>query len=160
MTLTAADKKTVLVCDDNDDIRDFISVLLSNAGYDVKLARDSREFLVQFKNSRPHVIVLDVRMPEHDGFWVAEQLLDCGNKAPIIFLTAHDCLMYRLYAPVAGASDYLTKPIDPAVLLERINKAVTTDARASNWLLQSLDYTHGQHGQTPGSADSAQSIIE
>ena len=66
MTLATLDKKTVLVCDDNDDIREFISVLLSNAGYDVKLARDSREFLLQFKNCRPHVIVLDVRMPEHE----------------------------------------------------------------------------------------------
>jgi DNA-binding response OmpR family regulator len=144
MTMTTVDKKTVLVCDDNDDILGFIGTLLQHAGFEVKLAHNSREFLAEFKNCRPDVIVLDVRMPEHDGFWIAEQLLDCGNKAPIIFLTAHDCLMYRLYAPVAGASDYLTKPIEPDVLLERINKALTVDAKSSNWLLQSLDYNHGR----------------
>jgi DNA-binding response OmpR family regulator len=130
--------KRILVCDDDDDILDMLSHLLNGVGYIVSTAHGHKEFMERFDESRPDLILLDVRMPERDGFWIAEQLQSV-ERVPIIFITAHDRPVYRLCAPIVGAADYLAKPIDPDVLLARIEKALHPNhPRSSSRFLEAL----------------------
>jgi DNA-binding response OmpR family regulator len=126
--------KRILVCDDDHDIVMLLSVILEGAGYLVETAHGHVEFAAKFDpTAPPNLILMDVRMPERDGFSIAENL---GGRVPIIFVTAHDRPVYRLYAPIAGGADYVTKPFDPDDLLKRIEKALQVDPRKSNWFLQ------------------------
>ena len=126
--------KRILVCDDDADIVLLLATILEDAGYQVETASGHREFSAKFDpTSPPNLILMDVRMPERDGFSIAENL---GGRVPIIFVTAHDRPVYRLYAPIAGGIDYITKPFEPEDLLKRIEKALRVDPRKSNWFLQ------------------------
>lgn len=120
-TLTAA--KHILVCDDDDDILEMVEHILNRAGYSVAKAHRYSEFMDRFHETKPDLILLDVQMPEHDGFWIAERLPG-SERIPIIFITAHDRPIYRLCAPIVGAEDYVAKPFEPEDLLARIEKAL------------------------------------
>jgi DNA-binding response OmpR family regulator len=123
--------KHILICDDEEDILEMLSLLLSNAGYAVSTARGHKEFMTKFHEHLPDLILMDVQMPEHDGFWIAERLP--GHKRiPIIFITAHDRPVYRLYAPMVGAEDYLSKPFEPRQLLSRLESALQPQKRNSS----------------------------
>ena len=135
-------RKRVLVCDDDADIVFLIKTTLALAGYDVTTAGGHREFSEKFDPAiPPNLILMDVRMPEQDGFSIAEGL-GSGVRVPIIFVTAHDRPVYRLYAPIAGGVDYVTKPFDPDDLVCRVKKAMTTDPRSSNSFLQRVVCKH------------------
>ena len=118
MVETAA--KTILLCDDTSDIREALGVMLRQEGYSVLLACDAGDCMTQLASAEPDLLLLDVRMPDHDGFWVAEMLQDTRRRIPIIFITAYDRPLYRVYAPLIGAAYYLIKPVRPEVLLETI----------------------------------------
>jgi len=116
--------RKIVVCDDDPQTLDALAELLSNAGYAVSTAASHTEMLDKFDTAHPDLLILDVRLPEHDGMWIAESLLSHGRNIPIIFHTGCDAPSYRLYAPFVGASAYLTKPCDSAVLLEKIEEAL------------------------------------
>lgn len=116
--------KTILLCDDTSDIREALGEMLTLEGYNVVLARDAHECMAILETCTPDLILLDVRMPDHDGFWVAESIQDMHHRIPIIFITAYDRPLYRVYAPLAGAVYYLVKPVPPDVLLEKIEVAL------------------------------------
>ena len=121
METGGSDVKKILICDDDQDTLDALSVLLRNAGYEVLTAHEHNELSAKMRDSDPDLILLDVRMPERDGFWIAEGLQVLGRSIPIILMTAYDRMIYRLYAPFVGCVEYLVKPIDPRVLLSKIN---------------------------------------
>jgi two-component system, NtrC family, response regulator AtoC len=123
----SANKKTVLLCDDDQSILDAVSDVLLDAGYEVFTSHNHVEFLAQMRHCNPSVIILDVRMPERDGFWLAEGLQSLGKQIPIIFLTGYDSMIYRLYAPFVGSIAYLTKPVDTHRLLEKVHKATNRE---------------------------------
>jgi len=122
---------TVLLVEDDPDIRHLVSYKLSTGGFDVIEAADGADALVQARRHRPDVIVLDVRMPRLSGLEVCRELRAAPATAdvPIIMLTAraqpHD--IERAYA--AGATDYVVKPFSPRHLLERVTSAVRAVAR-------------------------------
>jgi DNA-binding response OmpR family regulator len=117
-------QKTICLCDDDQEILDATSCVLTNAGYNVVMAHDHKELTSKLQDCAPDLIILDVRMPERDGFWVAECLQVLGNTVPIMFMTACDKMIYRLYAPFVGSVEYLTKPVDPRLLLKKIERAL------------------------------------
>lgn len=118
-------KQRIFICEDDPETLEALSDLLRSAGYEVRGALGHAEMLQQIQlGSPPDLIVLDVRMPERDGIWVAENLRALGVNVPIIFHTGCDSLIYRLYAPFVGAAAYLTKPCDASVLLSKIEKAL------------------------------------
>ena len=123
--------KRILICDDEEDILEMLTLLLSNAGYEVATARGHKEFMVKFHEQQPDLILMDVQMPEHDGFWIAERLPG-RKRIPIIFITAHDRPVYRLYAPMVGAEDYLSKPFEPQMLLSRLESALQPQKKTSS----------------------------
>lgn len=121
---TMSDKKTVLICDDNEDILDVVSVIMSKAGYEVKGANSYKELLPLLDSTGASILICDIRMPERDGFWIAEHMQAKNIRIPIIFMTAYDSNLYRTYAPFVGSVGFVTKPIDSGELLRQVEKAL------------------------------------
>ena len=90
MTNQNPEKRTVLVVDDEEYIRDLIHTALSFPGFEVAVAVDGITALNDVQRLRPDLVILDVNMPGFDGFEVVRRLRDAGDTTPVIFLTARD----------------------------------------------------------------------
>lgn len=112
--------KTIVVCDDNNDILEMYQMLLSAEGYAVRTAHGFVELKPLFTTLKPDLLILDIQMPEMDGFDVLDELKRLNLTVPVFMITAHDNFIYRRYAPVIGALEYLTKPVDCDKLLSKI----------------------------------------
>lgn len=117
-------KPTILVIDDEPDAVELIEFNLKGAGFQVKTAADGAEALVKARSISPSLIVLDVMLPEMDGFEICKLLRRDPNTAaiPIIMLTAKAAEIDRVLGLELGADDYLTKPFSPRELVLRIKK--------------------------------------
>jgi DNA-binding response OmpR family regulator len=111
--------RRVLVVDDDDDIRLLLRELLSGAGYLVETAQDGRAALRVFHENPIDVVVLDLSMPELDGFETLERLRDMSD-VPVILLTARSSEIDKVRGFRAGADDYVVKPFGRQELLARI----------------------------------------
>jgi DNA-binding response OmpR family regulator len=118
----------VLVVDDDADIRSLVRELLERQGYDVSDAANGREGLRAFYTRAPDVVVLDVSMPEMDGYETLERIRDLSD-VPVIMLTARAAELEKVRGLKAGADDYVTKPFGRQELLARI-EAVLRRPRA------------------------------
>ena len=116
-------QKSILIVDDEEDIRDLLSYNLKKAGFNVDVASNGNDCLSKLKSNKPNLILLDVMMPEMDGLEVCEQIKSESTNADILicFLTARGEDYSQIAALEAGGDDYVTKPIKPKVLLSRIN---------------------------------------
>lgn len=125
-TMASAGQSTVLVVDDNEQNRALAQAALEDEGYHVVLATGGREGVRRFSEARPDCVLLDVRMPDLDGFGVCEAIraLPGGAETPIIFLTALRDLETFDRAQRVGGADFLTKPVRPAELLARVQAAL------------------------------------
>jgi DNA-binding response OmpR family regulator len=117
--MATAPVRRVLVVDDDDDIRLLLEQLLSAAGYQVQTARDGRAALRAFHASPTDVVVLDLSMPELDGFETLDRLRDLSD-VPVILLTARSGEIDKVRGFRAGADDYVVKPFGRQELLARI----------------------------------------
>jgi len=131
----------VLVVDDEPNIVDIISMALRYNEYDVVTASNGREALDEVASSRPDMIVLDVMMPELDGFQVAKRLSEQRSDIPILFLTARDTTDDKVRGLTIGGDDYMTKPFSVEELLARIGTILkrTGRGRKENGPLTFLD---------------------
>lgn len=114
--------KTILIIDDDEDIREIISYNLTKDGYSVLKAKNGEEGIKKAKKNIPHLILLDVMMPEMDGMEVCEILRadETTKDIKICFLTARSEDYSQIAGFDAGADDYVTKPVKPKVLSSRI----------------------------------------
>jgi two-component system alkaline phosphatase synthesis response regulator PhoP len=110
----------VLVVEDEEAIAQGLVFNLERKGYVAELARDGREALERLSVPRYDLIVLDVRLPEVDGFEVCQRLRRDGDTTPILMLTARNQPDDVIYGLKLGADDYVTKPFDLAELLARV----------------------------------------
>lgn len=110
----------VLVVDDEADLRELLSTSLRFAGYSVASAATGTSALTAVAEFRPHLVVLDVMMPDMDGFTVTRRLRARGDLVPIVFLTARDEPTDAVKGLTAGGDDYVTKPFSLAELEARI----------------------------------------
>ena len=113
---------TILVVDDQADNRDMLSALLGQEGYRTLTAASGMEAMDSIANDPPQLILLDVSMPDMDGYAVAS-LLKADPKTsgiPIIMVTAHAGRGARVVGLHTGAEDYLTKPVDAPELLLKV----------------------------------------
>lgn len=117
-------KPKILVVDDEPEAVELLEFNLKQAGYVVSTAGDGAEALKRARTQTPDMIVLDVMLPEMDGFEICKSLrLDSSTaKVPIIMLTAKAAEIDRVLGLELGADDYLTKPFSPRELLLRIKK--------------------------------------
>lgn len=112
----------ILLVDDEPDILEILGYNLSSEGYQVFTAENGVEAIAQAKKHKPHLIILDVMMPEMDGIEACERLRGIPdlNETIITFLTARGEDYSQVAGFEAGADDYITKPIKPKVLISKV----------------------------------------
>lgn len=126
-----ADGPRVLVVDDEENIRDLIAMGLRYEGFEVMAHGDGRSALTAVPTFRPDLIVLDVMMPDLDGFEVCRRLQADGERAPVLFLTARKGMEDKLTGLTIGGDDYLTKPFGFEELLARIRVILRRTAKST-----------------------------
>ena len=112
-------RASVLVIDDDADIRGLLRELLARAGYEVVDSSNGREGLRALYGSSPDLVLLDVSMPEMDGWQTLERIRDV-SEVPVIMLTARTAELEKVRGLKAGADDYVTKPFGRQELLARV----------------------------------------
>ena len=110
----------ILVVDDEPSITDLVATVLRYEGFRVEVAANGRRALEAATAFRPHLVVLDVMLPDVDGFEVHRRLGTYGTRIPILFLTARDATEDKVRGLTMGADDYLTKPFSLEELVARI----------------------------------------
>ncbi|HBE8549675.1 TPA: response regulator transcription factor [Clostridioides difficile] len=114
---------TVLVVDDEKEIRDLIEIYLLNSGYNVIKAEDGKEALDILKKENIHLMILDIMMPKMDGIEVCRKVRESLN-IPILMLSAKSEDMDKIQGIMTGADDYLTKPFNPLELTVRVKSLI------------------------------------
>ena len=135
----------ILLVDDDPRLRDLVGLALERAGHTVIKAADGQAALTHAAREEPDLIVLDVGLPELDGFEVCRRIR-ARSQMPILFLTARDDEIDRILGLELGADDYVTKPFSPRELVARVAAILkrTTAQQASTILRHgaiSLDRT-------------------
>lgn len=133
----------VLLAEDDRDFGNILAQYITINGYEVNLARDGKEAWESFKQDKPDICVLDIMMPEMDGFTLGEKIKEAQPDVPLIYLTAKSLKEDIVKGLKIGADDYITKPFDPEILILRINNILkraysssTDEYRISNTVLK------------------------
>ena len=119
-------KKRILIIDDEQELVKALKVRLTVSNYEVLIAYDGIEGLEKAQKEKPDLILLDINMPRMDGFQTLEKLKSDSQMSsiPVIMLTARSQVDDVSSGAKAGALDYIVKPFETAVLLEKIRKAL------------------------------------
>ena len=123
----AEKKKKILIIDDEDDIRLFLGTRLQRAGYETSEAPDGLEGLRRFYSGRPDLVVLDLTMPEMDGWQVFERIREVSN-VPVMMLSAAAQERDKIKGLTGGADDYVTKPFSGNEFLARVSAVLRRTA--------------------------------
>ena len=119
----------MLVVDDEPNIRELVQVALKFHGCAVSTAATGADALRLAESSRPDLIVLDVVLPDLDGFEVCRRLRAAGNEVPVIFLTARDTSSDTVTGLALGGDDYVTKPFSVEALVARVRAVLRRASR-------------------------------
>ena len=110
----------VLVVDDEHYITDLVSTALRYVGFDVETAGTGRDALAVAGKFRPDLVILDVMLPDYDGFEVTRRMRADGMRIPVVFLTARDATEDKVNGLTIGGDDYVTKPFSLEELVARV----------------------------------------
>ena len=125
-------KQRILIADDDVNIAELISLYLTKEGYETKRASDGREALSMVPIFDPDLIILDIMMPEMDGYEVCREVRK-NNSTPIIMLTAKGETFDKVLGLELGADDYMVKPFDTKELVARVKAVLRRlDAKENN----------------------------
>jgi len=124
----------ILIVDDQPELAYLMAELLTDAGYDTRTAENGHAALADVQVNPPDLLLLDVNMPELDGFEVAAMLKSDPATAtiPIIMVSANEGRGSRLIGLESGAEDYMSKPVDPAELIAKIRNLLLLRERATH----------------------------
>ena len=111
---------TIVVVDDEPSIRELVSASLHFSGFDVKTASNGTEAIDVITQTNPDIVVLDVMLPDIDGFTVTRRIRQQGVEAPVLFLTARDDTQDKVMGLTVGGDDYVTKPFSLEEVVARI----------------------------------------
>ncbi|MFW6241036.1 MAG: response regulator [Thermodesulfobacteriota bacterium] len=116
--------RKVLVVEDSSTTRKVITITLSQKGYEIIEARDGLEALSRLNEEKPDLILLDIILPKMDGYKILSIIKSNAvfKDIPVIMLTSRDGFMHKMKGKLAGSQAYLTKPFDPKVLVETIER--------------------------------------
>ena len=121
--------KTLLIIEDDGNIRELLRLYLEQEGYTVESASDGAEGLRAFKRIHPDLVLLDVMMPQMDGWQVIKEIRAI-SKTPVIMLTAKGETFDKVSGLELGADDYITKPFNSGELIARIKAHLRRERRA------------------------------
>lgn len=132
----------ILIVDDEPDILEIVGYNLTKEGFKVTTASNGKEALKKAKKNIPHLIILDVMMPEMDGIETCEKLRanEKLNNTIITFFTARNEDYSQIAGLEAGADDYITKPVKPKVLIGKVNSLLRRIFMSSSELKDVLDF--------------------
>lgn len=111
---------TIVIVDDEPSIRELVSASLHFSGFDVKTASNGTEAIDVITQTNPDIVVLDVMLPDIDGFTVTRRIRQQGVEAPVLFLTARDDTQDKVMGLTVGGDDYVTKPFSLEEVVARI----------------------------------------
>lgn len=117
----------VYIIDDDRLARESLKWLIESAGQTVREFENGLEFLDEYRTGDPGCVVLDVRMPEINGMELHARLGERGANIPVIIVTGHADVAMAVRAMKAGAWDFIEKPYNDALMLERVQSAITYD---------------------------------
>lgn len=139
----------LLIVDDEDNLRSMLSAALRHNGFEITTAANGREALDAVAERNPDLIVLDVMMPELDGFEVCRRLRAQNNATPVLFLTARDGTEDKVRGLTLGGDDYLQKPFSLEELVARatavLRRAGATNQNTSVLSLEDLSLDDDAH---------------
>ena len=115
---------TVFVIDDDKAVRHFLRGLIASVNLRVEAFTSAQEFLAAYRSSSPGCLLLDIRMPGMSGLELQQELSVRGIDLPVIVLTGHGNVQVAVHAMKAGAVDFIEKPFNNELLLDRVQKAV------------------------------------
>lgn len=122
----------VLVVDDEAAISDLVRAALSYEGYEVSQAATGMDAISQIESFRPQLVILDVMLPDVDGFEVVRRIRGQARLVPVIFLTAKDATEDKVRGLTLGGDDYLTKPFSLEELLARVRSVLRRTGTAKD----------------------------
>jgi two-component system OmpR family response regulator len=117
---TPAPEARLLVVEDEPNIRELLATSLRFAGFEVATAEDGATALTLAEQTNPDLVVLDVMLPDLDGFEVTRRLRALGRQQPIVFVTARDSVGDKIQGLTVGGDDYVTKPFSLEEVIARI----------------------------------------
>jgi two-component system OmpR family response regulator len=117
---TNTNTQRILVVDDENSISDLIATSLRFVGFEVRTAASGSQALAIAEEFKPHALILDVMLPDQDGFEVCRQLRQDGHSVGVLFLTAKDTLEDKIAGLTIGGDDYVTKPFSLEELVARL----------------------------------------
>lgn len=120
-----------MVIEDNIKLKEKLELLLHKYGYEVIDLVPDENFIDKFKETTPHLVLLDINLPYFDGFYFCKEIRKISNL-PIIFVTSRDSSMDEVMGMTIGGDDFITKPYNPEVLLARINAVIRRSYTAAS----------------------------
>ena len=145
-----AEGPKVLVVDDEPNIRELVQIALNFHGFAVTTSATGADALQLTEAYRPDLIVLDVLLPDIDGFEVCRRLRSVANDVPVIFLTARDATADTVTGLTIGGDDYITKPFSVEALIARVRAVLRRTAGYRGRALEADGQGDPQRGRGPG----------
>src|SRR5882724_3129133 len=125
-----ADKKVILIVDDDHELSDGLRIVLEKQGHQVLQARDGQQGKQLVYQHRPDLVILDMMMPRMGGYPVLEHFRDKADAPPIIMITANEGSRHKAYAEYLGVVDYIRKPFAMERLLESVERGLSGETGA------------------------------
>ena len=146
---------SIVVVDDEPSIRELLVASLHFAGFEVNTAASGSEAIEVIEKVQPDLIVLDVMLPDIDGFTVTRRIRQEGINAPVLFLTARDDTQDKIMGLTLGADDYITKPFGIMEFLSRVRAALRRaepEARPNVYSFREILLDNARHSVTVSGA--------
>ncbi|MCP5024904.1 MAG: response regulator transcription factor, partial [Actinomycetia bacterium] len=122
----------LLVVDDEENLRTMLCAALRHHGFEISDASNGRDALAAIEETKPDLVVLDVMMPDLDGFEVCRRLRADNNHTPVLFLTARDSTEDKVRGLTLGGDDYLEKPFSLEELVARVSAILRRSGAVGN----------------------------
>ncbi len=151
---------TVHVVDDDDAVRSSLRLLLKSVGLPTVAYASAQEFLATWDGEQPGCLVLDVRMPGMSGIELQTELNQRGAIIPVIFISGHGDIPMAVEAIQHGAFDFLQKPFGDQELIDRVQRALTSDAEHRQLLQQRATLRHRFDSLTPREQEVLQLVTQ
>jgi two-component system, LuxR family, response regulator FixJ len=159
MTNRTDTSPTIFVVDDDSGMRTALQRLFRGAGLDVETYASAQELLDTCDLARPGLLLLDVMMPAMTGLELQAVLLERGIDVPIVFLTASHSVPMAVDAMRRGAVDFLEKPFENAILVERVRQALQRDADKPAASVSRIEFENRRGLLTPREREVMQHVV-
>lgn len=151
--------KTVFIVEDDQSVRDALSLLLGLRGYSVVIFADAESFLDAYRPEWFGCLLIDIRMPGMDGLALQKRLLEQGSRIPIIIITGHGDVNSAREAFRSQAVDFLEKPIDHAKLISSIEEAMAGQIAAQDVAARRSGFRRMLETLTPREAEVMELVV-